>query len=247
MTVEFTTNVDTAEPPASTLLAAFPGPGMAAVSAHQYIIERLGLQETGHVQVEGIPAVTPYEDGRPHHHTRLFSKPGFDYTILLSELPIPIQFSEPFGRDIINWIDTEGVKEVALLTAIPSLNSSEKLAYVASEDYHRARLQDSDSSMIPLSGGFLTGVNASLISRSMNTSLRVGVLATGANPWQPLDGEATLRLVEGVADLYNFSIGTSDLRTFANRTRQHYEQLAAQVEAHQQEQTQVAPEDYGYM
>ena len=89
-----------------------------------------------------------------------------------------------------------------LLAAIPSLNSSEKLAYVASEDYHRARLQDSDSSMIPLSGGFLTGVNASLISRSMNTSLRVGVLATGANPWQPLDGEATLRLVEGVADLY---------------------------------------------
>lgn len=57
-----------------------------------------------------------------------------------------------------------------------------------------------------------------------------------------------MALVEGLGDIYGFDIETDELRAFADRTRQRYEQLAAQVEAQRQSQSgQPVTEDYGFM
>ncbi|WP_290814394.1 proteasome assembly chaperone family protein [Halovivax sp.] len=250
MTDELTLEIDADEPPEPTLVVALPGPGMAGISATQYLIERLGLAETGHVQTAGLPAITPYADGRPYHHTRLFSEPSLECTFLISELPIPLQLSEPFGRVLLDWIDERAVEEVTLLTSIPSLDSADALCYVASEDYRQRRLTDVEIS--PLHGGFLTGSNASLVARAMDTSLRTGVIATGVDPRIPLDANATLRLVEGLDLLYGFDVDTTQLREFADRTQQHYEGLAAQIEAHEETRTagrsrSRLTDDYGFM
>lgn len=233
-------------PPESTLIVAFPESGLAGLSANQYLIEKLELEETGFVHAEGMPAITPYFEGSPYHHTRLFSKAGFDYTVLTSELPVPIQFSEPFGRQLVQWIEERQVEEVTLLTTIPSLELREGLFYVASDDYVETRL--ADQPIEPLTGGFLTGVNASLTSRAIDTSLRVGVLATAGNPYVPVDGEATLRIVEGLDDLYDLPVDTEQLEEFAEKSAQYYRDLTAHIEAQQQAGRQHSPtEDYGYM
>ena len=245
MPEEIALDVETDEPPESTLIVGFPGPGMAGVSANQYLIEQLALEETGHVQAEGLPAITPYVDGRPYHHTRLFSSRDVEFTLLVSELPVPIQLSEPFGRILLEWIDERDVDEVTLLTAIPSLESFEELFYVASADYYEHRL--ADRSISALRSGFLTGVNASLTARAMDTELRVGVLATSIDPRQPLDGEAVLRLVEGLDRIYGLDVETDELRQFAERTREHYEELAARVESQQRAEDRRRTEDYGFM
>lgn len=245
MPEEFTLDFETEEPPEPTLVVAFPEPGLGGLSANQYLIEKLDLAETGHIQAEGLPAITPYADGRPYHHTRLFSRPGFEYTVLTCELPIPVQFSEPFGRIMVRWIEENPVEEVALLTTIPVLGSDD-LFYVASEDYVERRLDN--QFVTPLSGGFLSGVNASLIARAIDTSLRVGVLASSGNPHLPVDGEATLRLVEGLDLLYEFGVDTGELRQFAAESSQYYRELTAQIEAHQQAQNQRSvTDDYGFM
>ncbi|MFP8888165.1 proteasome assembly chaperone family protein [Natrialbaceae archaeon A-CW2] len=244
MTDELTLEVDTDEPPESTLIVAFPGPGMVGISAAQYLIEQLELTETGHIQTGGLPAITPYVDGRPYHHTRLFSSPGLECTLLISELPIPVQLSEPFGRILLDWIDERAVEEVTLLTSIPGLEPASELWYVASDDYRDVRL--SDVSIPPLQGGFLTGSNASLVARAMDTSLRVGVIAASVDPGLPLDANAALRLVEGIDHLYGFDVDTTQLREFADRTKQHYQGLMAQLEAQQRPQSKMT-DDYGFM
>ena len=246
MADELTLEVDADEPPESTLIVTFPGPGMAGISATQYLIEQLGLEETGHIQTTGLPAITPYADGRPYHHTRLFSGPDLACTFLISELPIPVQLSEPFGRILLDWIDDRTVEEVALLTSIPWLEPVDDLYYVASDDFRDHRLADADLS--PLDGGFLTGTNASLIARAMDTTLRVGVIATSVDPRVPLDANASVRLVEGLDRIYEFDVETDELRQFADRTHQHYEGLAAQYEAQQRAETRPrVTDDYGFM
>ena len=246
MVDELTLEVDADEPPESTLVVTFPGPGMAGISATQYLIEQLGLEETGHIQATGLPAITPYADGRPYHHTRLFSGPDLACTFLISELPIPVQLSEPFGRILLDWIDDRAVEEVALLTSIPWLEPVDDLYYVASDDYRDQRLTDVDLS--PLDGGFLTGANASLIARAMDTTLRVGVIATSVDPRVLLDANAAVRLVEGLDRIYEFDVETDELRQFADRTHQHYEGLAAQYEAQQRAESRPRiTDDYGFM
>lgn len=66
---DLTPDIDAGQPPESTLGVAFPGPGMAGISDPQYLIEQPGLGETGHIQAEGLPAITPHADGQPYHHT----------------------------------------------------------------------------------------------------------------------------------------------------------------------------------
>ena len=247
MTEELSLDVDAIESPEPTVIAALPGPGMVGISANRYLEEQIGLEETGHIQAEGLPAITPYLEGRPYHHTRLFSKDNFVYTFLTCELPIPLQFTEPFGRKLLSWIDEQAVEEVTLLTAIPSLDDADQdLFYVASDDYRAHRL--ADTAVYPLAGGFLSGVNASLLARAMDTSLRVGVLATSVNPRQPFDGSAALRLVEGLNEIYGFDVETNELRAFANSTEAYLEQLTAQIEAQQRTtDRRTATEDYGFM
>ena len=234
------------EPPEATVIAGFPGPGMAAVSANQYLIEQMDLEQNGHIHAEGLPAITPYENGRPYHPTRLFSTDELPVTVLTSELPVPVQLSEPFGRVLLDWIEDRDVKEVTLLTTIPQLDSGKSVSYVASEDYVDHRL--TDTPFEPLTGGFLTGVNAGLIDRAIDTELRVGVIATGVHPYRPLDPEATLRLVDAMMTLYGFDVDVEQLREFAGRMRQHYEELTEQIEAQDQTQQRTRGfEDYGFM
>jgi len=240
MTDEVTLEVDTDDPPESTLIVALPGPGMAGISATQYLIEQLDLQETGHIQANGLPAITPYADGKPYHHTRLYSERDLECTFLTSELPVPVQVSEPFGRILLDWIDERNIEEVTLLISVPGLEPTDELCYVASDDYRESRL--ADTTISPLHGGFLTGTNASLIARAMDTSLRVGVIASSVDPRLPLDANAALRLAEGIDRLYQLNVDTTDLREFADRTHRHYEGLAAQIESQREQEY-----DYGFM
>ena len=245
MPEEISLDIEAAEPPETNLIIAFPGPGMGAISANQYLIEQLGLTESGSIRAEGIAAITPFADGRPYHHTRLFTSHDVGCSIVISELPIPIHLSEPFGRILVDWVEANGVDEVTILTTMSSLERTDELYYVASDDYYEYRLVD--HSISPLTGGFFTGVNASLTSRAIDTDLRVGVLATGVERPQLLDGEAALRLVEGLEQIYGLGVDTDELRQFAERTRDYYRQLVEQVEAQVQAQQRSPYEDRGFM
>jgi uncharacterized protein len=62
--------------PSGTLVAGFTEYGLAGLTAVTYLTDQLDLEETGHVSVAELPAITPFENGTPRHHTRLFSKPA---------------------------------------------------------------------------------------------------------------------------------------------------------------------------
>ncbi|MGM0606138.1 MAG: PAC2 family protein, partial [Halobacteriota archaeon] len=54
-----------------------------------YLVEDLDLEETGYISAAGMPTITPFEQGRPRHPTRLFSRSDLDLTVLVGELFVP--------------------------------------------------------------------------------------------------------------------------------------------------------------
>jgi len=70
------------------------------------------------------------------------------------------------------------------------------------------------------------------------------VLAAAGNPQVLVDGQAALRLVEGVDAPYD--VDTEELETFAAESSRYYQQLTEQFETAQQQERR-SPEDYGYM
>lgn len=231
------------EDPTETLIAGFAEYGLAGLTAADYLRKELGLEQTGHIAVEELPAVTPFENGTPRHHTRLFSKPGLDITIAVGELFVPTHAAEPLGDAILEYTESHDVEEVVVLSGVPTAHGPDahRPFYVASEDFQQARL--TGDGVAPMPGGFLDGLNGALMERAIDGPLKGCVFTTPVHQQVP-DVDAALRLLEAVEAAYDLGVDTGPLEEFAAAVSEQYAELAARLEAQQEEQV---PEDRMYM
>lgn len=229
--------------PSDRLIAGFSSFGLAGMTAVDFLVDQLDLEETGYVSVDVLPAITPFNNGTPRHHTRLFSRPDLDVTILVNELFVPLWAADPFATAILDWTETNTIHEITVLAGVPLPHGPEEhqVFYVATEDYQDERLADTGISA--MGTGFLDGVNAGLIGGGMDSNLRVGVFVTPVHARAP-DVDAALRLVEAVGRLYEIDVETAALEGFSSDVERYYQDLESRLEAVEQAET---PEDRMYM
>ena len=216
--------------PSETVLVGFSTYGLAGLTAANFLVEQLELEETGHVTATSLPAITPFEDGRPRHHSRFFSRDDLDVTVFVNELFIPAGAADSFADAVLSWTDTNDVEEVAVLSGIPVAHGPEEhdVFYVATDDYRERRLADTD--LKGMGNGFVDGVNASLLSRGMDSALRTGVLITPVHAQVP-DVQAAIRLVEAVEEIYGLSVDAGPLEAFAAEVESYYQELQNRLDS----------------
>jgi len=221
--------------PSESVVVGFSSFGLAGLTAANYLTEQLELSETGHITSEDLPAITPFDNGTPRHHTRLFSASESNVTVLANELFVPAWAADSFSEAILEWADENGVEEITILAGAPTPHGPDehRTFYVATEDYQAARLRDTD--LPPMGNGFLEGVNASLVGRGIDSDLRVGVFVTPVHAQVP-DVEAALRLIDAVEAVLDLTVHTGALENFASEVEQYYQGLANRLEQVDQEQ-----------
>lgn len=231
------------EAPSDVLLAGFSTFGLAGLTAVNYVVDRLDLVETGHVTVDGIPTITPFENGVPRHHTRFFSRDDLDVTVLVGELFVPQDVATTFSDAISNWTNENDVSEIAIAAGVPVPHGppDHRTFYIATEDYRERRLADVD--VPPMGSGFLDGVNAALLSRGIGSPTAVGVYVTPVHAQVP-DVEAAIRLVEAITAVYDLGVDTGPLQSFASEVERYYRDLAERTDTIAEEQR---PGDRMYM
>lgn len=229
--------------PSETLLAGFSEFGLAGLTAVDYLVDQLDLEPTGHVTAEGLPAITPFSEGVARHHTRLFSRLGLDFTVLVGELFVPHPVTASFAEAILEWTETNAVSELAVLSGVPIPHGPDEhhTFYVATEGYREERLANAD--VRPMGSGFLDGVNGDLMARGLDSALDVCVLTTPVHAQAP-DIEAAIRLVEATKRVYDLGIDTDPLQSLAGDVRERYQRLAERVERVEEE---YRPEDQMFM
>lgn len=221
--------------PAQQVVAGFTSFGLAGLTAVDYIVQQLELEETGHITASGLPAIVPFDDGTPRHHTRLYSRPDLDLTVLVNELFAPPWATDPFAEAILDWTEANSIDEITVLsgTPLPHAPDDHRVFYVATEEYQDEQLEKTDVS--GMNTGFLDGINASLVGCGMDSGLRVGVLSTPVHAQVP-DVEAALRLIEITESLYDITVDTAELEEFGNEIAQYYKSLEEKLQ-HSEEQT----------
>jgi uncharacterized protein len=228
--------------PSDALLCGFSEFGLAGLTAADFLVDHLELEQTGHVAVDGLPAITPFENGTPRHHTRFFSKPGVDVTVLVGELFVPVGVSAGFSDALAAWLDDNDVEETAVLSGVPVAHGPDghRTFYVATDDYREARLDGAD--VPPMGNGFLDGLEAELLAQGIDSDRRACVYTTPVHAQAP-DVEAAIRLVDTVSDVYDLDVDTGPLEAFAAEVAQHYEALSERVQRAEDER----PDDRMYM
>ena len=223
-------NVTHDSSPNDVVIAGFSAFGLAGLTAVDYLIDKLELEETGHIRTEGLPSITPFAKGRPRHPIRLYSGEDVDITVLVAEQFVPPGLGELLATSILDWTVGADVSEIAVLAGVPIPHGPDahRTFYVATDDYRNSRLAD-NVDLPPMEAGFLDGTNASLLERGMESPLGVGVFITPVHAQAP-DIEAAVRLVDTVDETYDLGVDSEPLASFAAEIRRHYEGLAERIE-----------------
>ncbi|MFW5917902.1 MAG: proteasome assembly chaperone family protein [Haloferacaceae archaeon] len=237
---EFTVSADAST--SDSLIVGFSAFGLAGLTAVDYLVDQLDLVQVGHVTAEGLPSITPFEQGVPRHPTRLFSREDLEVTVLVGELFVPAFAGEALSDAILEWTEREGVRDIAVLSGIPIAHGPEehRTYYVATEDYRERHLTDTE--VQPMGSGFLDGANAALVEQGLDSPLGVGVYITAIHQQVP-DVDAAIRLVETIADVYGLAVDSGPLQEFAAEVQQYYSGLAERMDARERD----VPEDRMYM
>lgn len=236
---EFT--IDAEATTADAIVVGFSEFGLAGLTAVDYLTEQRELVETGHLSTTSMPSITPFADGTPRHHTRIYGGED-DLTFLVGELLVPPDAAPTLADELLSWADENDVEEITILSGVPVAHGPDEHRpfYVATPDYREARLTDVD--LDPMGSGYMEGLSAELMGRGLDSDLRVGLLTTPAHAQAP-DADAALRLLDALTRVYDVDVDTGPLEAFAERVRSHYEDLAERLA----EREEPGAEDRMYM
>jgi len=223
------------------LLVAFASPGMAGLIAGDHLVSDLGAEQVGHASARDLPAIVPFTDGTPRHAVRLYDTDG--PAILVSEVFTPVGVGERLAEAVGGLVDEAGVREVTGLYGVPYPHGPDDHAVfgVHTDGFDDTRLGEHGVEL--LSGGFLDGFPAALVSRGMVADGHdVGLLVTPAHPPGP-DFEGALLLLEAAATHYGLDVDTTTVEERSEEIRRYYRELADRMESVETD----TPEDRMYM
>lgn len=207
-----------------TLLVGLASPGMAGLTAVNQIVESVESREIGSIAPTELPGITPFEDGSPRHHTRLYDLVGRDLIVLVGELFVPAWAAPSFANSLLEWAQEAEVSEFAVLHTIgyPHGPDDHQVFHVATDAYRDRRL--SGQSM-PMKGGVLDGVAGEVVSACLDEGdPEVGVFITPAHPPGP-DVDGALLFLDLIEDLYNVSVDRDELEELSREIKRYYETL----------------------
>lgn len=227
-----------------TLLVGLPSPGLAGLTALNQLVSQPQADEIGYLSAEGLPAITPFEDGVPRHHTRLYNLQNADITILTGELFIPPWAASAFTTTLREWTTTAEIDEIAILHDIPYPHGPEDHAtfYVATEAYQKRRLENVE--IDAMGGGVLDGVPGELMRQSLTEAAPpVGVYTTPAHlPGPDIDG--ALRFLDTLEEVYELAVDRQELEDISATIKQHLETLADRMSAIEESEQSQAELDF---
>lgn len=216
--------------PGQTLLVGLSAPGMAGLTAADYLVRNLESDRFGHVAPDTLPAITPVENGVPRHHTRLYNLTDVDMTVLVGELYVPVWAARSFVDAVLEWVDTVDIEEIVILHGVPFPHGPDdhRVFHVATEAYRELRFGDDGPP--PMGGGYLDGVPGELMSRRLSSGgPPTGVLTTPAHPPGP-DVDAALDFLDTIGDCYDVSVDLQELEDLSGELRKQYAALADRME-----------------
>jgi len=206
------------------LLVGLASPGMAGLTTANQIVKSVESREIGSISPTELPGITPFEDGTPRHHTRLYDLVGTDVIVLVGELFVPAWAARSFADSLLAWSSEAGVSEIAVLHTIayPHGPEDHRVFHVATDAYRDERLSGQST---PMKGGVLDGVAGEVVSACLGEGEpTVGVFITPAHPPGP-DIDGALLFLDAIEDIYDFSVDRDELEELSREIKQYYETL----------------------
>ncbi|MFC6976357.1 proteasome assembly chaperone family protein [Halomicroarcula sp. GCM10025709] len=227
-----------------TLVVGVSAYGLAGLTAVDYLTDQRPMEQVGYLTGGGPPPITPFRDGVPRHHTRLYVDDERSFGVVVGERMVTVDAAAGVADAIEALCHTAETETVAVLSGVPMAHGPDDHVpfYIATEGYRASFLDGTD--IRPMGNGFLDGLPAELLDRGIERDpLDVGVFTTPVHAQAP-DAPAALRLLDALAAAHDLDTDTGPLEAFAANVEAHYQALAERLDAAEED---VMPDDRMYM
>lgn len=241
----FAVEADPTAATGETLVAGFSLPGMAGLTAADYLVKQHDFEQMGYVRTRGLPAIAPFEHGTPRHPIRLYGDEDAGLTVLVCELFVPVSAAEAFAEGLLAWVTETDLSDITILHGVPFEHGPDghDVFVTATPAYQETRLDGVE--LRSLGGGFMDGVLGELALRGLEPDgVPVGALVTPSHPPGP-DLEAALLLLDALQDVVGVTVDREAMEQSAEEMRTYYQELADRLEA--TERSSEYPEDRMFM
>jgi len=217
-------------PSVDTLAVGVSEYGLTGLTAVDYLADQHSMREVGHLRTSEPPFSTPFENGTPRHHTRLYVDEASSFAVLVGERFVPPAQAGSLAGAIATAGRKLEVSDITMLTGVPIAHGPDDHVpfYIATPMYQESYLNDTD--IRPMGNGFLDGLSAELVTRGIDESLPTGVFTTPTHPQAP-DAAAAIRLLTALKESHSIQIDTGPLENFAANIEAHYQALAERMDA----------------
>jgi uncharacterized protein len=125
--------------PGERLLVGIADPGVAGLTAADYLVNNVETNQIGHIATHHLPDLTPFSEGSPRHPLRLYSTESSDVTVLIGEVFLPLAVTDPFAEALTQWTTASRIDEITILYGSPFPHAEEEhvVFHVGTDEYRR--------------------------------------------------------------------------------------------------------------
>lgn len=223
------------------LVEGFPGVGLVAKIASDYIVEKLDMDLYAQFHSEQTPSMAVFEDDYElRAAVRIYGSEEHNLLVLKSDAPV----SSGAGKFLANlnqWMDENSITPIYQLGIPAQTADEEKKLFGASTGGKGPELEKLDINKPP-GFGIITGPTGGLLKKAIRHEIPALGLAVTSDPKFP-DPLAAKKLIdEGVKPVTGLDIETQQLEESSEMIKKQKERIAQQVqEAEDHETSQAYP------
>ncbi|UXD21663.1 hypothetical protein IPA_06465 [Ignicoccus pacificus DSM 13166] len=216
------------ERPLKYLVVGFHDVGLVGIIATKHLIESLGMEEVGGIDIPSELPIAPIRDGLAKFPITIYKKD--QWAVFYPEVPLPPTVLFPIAQAIMDYAARMGVERIISLTGLANPNRlrvKPSLHWIIGDEEieEKEKLEREGK---PLKDGVLYGPTALLLKFSKTRGIPVVALLADAFPEFP-DPGAAATVLEGLSKVYGISVDTKKLIEDAEKIKARLQEMARQA------------------
>lgn len=209
-------------------IAGFAGPGLVGTIAVNYIIEKLGMREIGHISSRLVPSYTIFIDGLLKYPLRAYSDDEGTLLAIVSDIPIPEGSYYDLAKGIMDWVESKKISEIVVLGGVHIEDKVDKMdIYAAAEPEVLEKLGSQGIKI--LARGIISGMSAAILNECLLRDI-TGICLLAPTDVESPDPEASASLIEALNAVYGFKIEVDTLVVEAENIKDKREKVVKNIE-----------------
>ncbi|MFA5357657.1 MAG: PAC2 family protein [archaeon] len=189
-----------------TLLEGFPGLGLSGTIGSKYIVEKLRLEQIGHINSEKFLPIIRIENGLPMHPVRIYASKKNKLAIILAEQVVPKESAADVAKEFVDWVKKKGIKTVISTSGIRTDETTKVYAFASNENSKKII---SNNGIKLISNGITSGVTALIMLELKENN--IDALCIMGNTKTSADYHAAKEIVKAICKITGLKIDLTSL------------------------------------